>query len=173
MVQRLIYGCGDCDHWFVFAHVCVYGTWLIFFILSAGRWTTWLDRVYLDVCFFQHKLWWSAITRNVEWSSGVKGLFLPSSRAWVGSDRPGLYVCIAKWVSANFTLCVHFNIWRICEKGREAARDKWVRPERLLFTQTPAPLHRSLIKDSLCPWAAPLSAEVPSRLFSECLPALL
>lgn len=39
--------------------------------------------------------------------------------------------------------------------------------------QTPAPLHRSLIKDSLCPWAAPLSAEGPSRLCSEYLPVLL
>lgn len=39
--------------------------------------------------------------------------------------------------------------------------------------QTPAPLHRSLIKDSLCPRAAPLSAEGPSRLCSECLPVLL
>lgn len=39
--------------------------------------------------------------------------------------------------------------------------------------QTPAPLHRSLIKDSLCPRAAPLSAEGPSRLGSECLPVLL
>lgn len=39
--------------------------------------------------------------------------------------------------------------------------------------QTPAPLHRSLIKDSLCPRAAPLSAEGPSRLCSEYLPVLL
>lgn len=38
--------------------------------------------------------------------------------------------------------------------------------------QTPAPLHRSLIKDSLCPRAAPLSAEEPSRLCSECFPVL-
>lgn len=39
--------------------------------------------------------------------------------------------------------------------------------------QTPAPLHRSLIKDSLCPRAAPLSAEGPSSPGSECLPVLL
>lgn len=39
--------------------------------------------------------------------------------------------------------------------------------------QTPAPLHRSLIKDSLCPRAAPLSAEGPSRPGSEYLPVLL
>lgn len=39
--------------------------------------------------------------------------------------------------------------------------------------QTPAPLHRSLIKDSLCPWTAPLSTEGPSRICSEYLPVIL
>lgn len=39
--------------------------------------------------------------------------------------------------------------------------------------QTPAPLHRSLIKDSLCPRAAPLSGREPSRLCSEYHPVLL
>lgn len=41
------------------------------------------DRVYLDVCYFRRRVWWSAITRNVEWSPGVKGLFLPPSLASV------------------------------------------------------------------------------------------
>lgn len=83
MVPRLIYGCCDRDRWFVIPYVFVYGTWLVFFILSAGRWTTWFDRVYLDVCYFRHKVWWSAVTRNVEWSPGVKGFFLSPSLAWV------------------------------------------------------------------------------------------
>lgn len=83
MVPRLIYGCCDYEHWFVILYVFVYGTWLVFFILSAGRWTTWFDRVYLDVCYFRHNVWWSALTKNVGRSPWVKGLFLSPSLAWV------------------------------------------------------------------------------------------
>lgn len=57
------------------------------------------------------------------------------------------------------------------EVRRGAAGDKWVRD--CSSPQTPAPLHRSLIKDSLCPLAAPLSAQGPFRFGSEYLPVLL
>lgn len=83
MDPELIYGCCDHDHWFVILYVFVCGTWFVFFILSPGRWTAWFDRVYLDVCYFHHKVWLSALTKNVGRSPRVKGLFLSPSLAWV------------------------------------------------------------------------------------------
>lgn len=151
-------------------YVCVCGTWLVFFILSSGRWTTWFDRVYLDACFLRHKVWWSAFTRNVEWSPRVKGLFLSPSLTWT-NHCPCLVLCIGmaflvKWVVWPFYV---YAIWRreeLLEISGSSLRD-------CSSPQTPAPLHRSLIKDLHCPIAAPLSAEGPLQICSEYLPVPL
>lgn len=176
MALGLIYGCGDCHHWFVIPSVYVYGTWLIFFILSAGRWTAWFVRVYLDVCFFRRKVWWGAITRNIEWSPGVRGLFLSPSPSWVSHYLyPDLlyryiaFLSIANWLFSTYILRIGISCLERCDQRREEKR----RAELLEISgsslrdcsspQTPAPLHRSLIKDSHCPRPAPLSARGPSR----------
>lgn len=107
--------------------------------LSTNR-TTWFDRIYLDVCFFQHSVWWSVITRNVKWSPEAKGPFLSHCLAFCLQCPNGFAQCSVWWYGVS----KHSKVWCLdfmfqgfefffLEK-RSAARDKWVKPERQLFT---------------------------------------
>lgn len=147
MSWRLIYGCGGCERGFVIPHVCVYGTYswfFMFFFLSylyTNR-TTWSDRIYLDVCFFQHNVWWSVITRNVKWSPEAKGPFLSHCLAFMSSVSQWICsaLCMVIWclqTQQSVVFGLFLTVWRIwiCPlEKRSAARDKWVKPERQRFT---------------------------------------
>lgn len=111
-----------------------------------------------------NKVRWRAITRNINWCPlGFKGLFLSHSLSWVHQFYVQNVLCVDIFY-------VHFkNQSLLWEQSRSKKREELLvkRGSSLRDSsspQTPASLHRSLINDSHCPKALPLSDEGPSRL---------
>jgi len=165
MVPRLIYGCGDCGCWFVIPHVCVYGTWACFLHLICRQMDNMVWQGLFRCLLFPAQSMMECNCQECKVKPWVQRPFPVSVFDISGPmSLPNSIYRDMAFLSIGKVWCVDMYIKKLDVlfwKRREEISGSSLRDSS--SPQTPAPLHRSLIKDSHCPRAVPLFTGGPSR----------